>query len=461
MNTLKSDMTPLKPIFALFILFTTLVLPTSELLADQTAWFVSPEDGLGGDGSYNQPFHSIDEGLQNANPGDTVYLLPGEYELEQGLVIEKSGKENQWITLSNYKNQPVVLNGQNYFLDTDGSHLSTDHHAIVLIKNSSYFRFNGITVKNSHSQGIIVRGPGTATIEISNCKVENTFGSGIGIWYSDHTKVYGCDISGANRMEMATKGRKLGSEAPHEALTIAGATNFEIFRNEVHHCDKEGIDVKEVSQNGKVHHNVVHHVKRQALYVDAWFGELKNIELYENEAYENEWGFVISVEGENSVVDGVNFHHNLIRDNRGSGIYFGIWGKNLIRKNIEISNNTVVRNGSPKHWSAPTGGIDLRSPNFQDVLVKNNISIENYGFDLAIAMPYTADNLLEKNLILENNWVGKNLVVNESSTYGPLFPVNESVVTTQIFKDFNANDFHIVLQQVPEKLRQNTIPGYK
>lgn len=453
-------MTPKSFLLIFFSSLAFLLIHSNSLKAKPRSWFVSPDQEQQGNGTLDQPFNTIERGLSEATPGDTVYLLAGVYELEKGLVIEKSGKENQWITLSNYKNQPVILEGKDYLFDSEGKHLSTDHHAVVLISNSQYFRIHGIQVRNSHSQGIIVRGPGTAHIEISNCKIDNTFGSGIGLWYSDHTKVYDCEITGANRMEMATPGRKVGSEAPHEALTVAGATNFEIYQNEIHHCDKEGIDVKEVSQNGKVHHNVVHHLKRQALYVDAWFGELKNIELYENEAYENEWGFVISVEGENSIVDGIKFHHNLIRDNRGSGIYFGIWGNNLMRKNIEISNNTVVRNGSANHWSAPTGGIDLRSPNFHDVLIKDNISLGNYGFDLAIPFPYNQENLEEKELSLINNWVGKNMVVEESSSYGPLFKVNEPLVGPEIFQDYQNNEFQLVKGNIPEKLKKEPIPGH-
>ena len=37
--------------------------------------------------------------------------------------------------------------------------------------------------------------------------------------------------------------------------------------------DKEGIDVKETSARGRVHHNLVHHLRRQGIYVDAWFGK--------------------------------------------------------------------------------------------------------------------------------------------------------------------------------------------
>ena len=71
-------------------------------------------------------------------------------------------------------------------------------------------------------------------------------------------------------------------EPPHEALSIGGAVNFEVAYNHVYDSDKEGIDIKETSKRGKVHHNFVHNVDRQGFYVDAWFGEISDIEIFSN-----------------------------------------------------------------------------------------------------------------------------------------------------------------------------------
>ena len=140
------------------------------------------------------------------------------------------------------------------------------------------------------------------------------------------------------------------------------------------------------------------------------------------------------------------------KQKRNPGACFGIWGTNLMRQNIEINNNTIVRNGSKDHWSAPTGGIDLRSPNFENVVVKDNISVDNYGFDLALPFEPSIENLRKTNLTLENNWVGKTTLVNETSDYGPLFPVESTLVSHSIFKDFNQNNFRVVLDTLTLQL---------
>ncbi len=79
---------------------------------------------------------------------------------------------------------------------------------------------------------------GSTNILLENCRSVNSFNSGIGLWYCDQSKVMHCEVIGANQIPMKTETDRVGREAPHEALTIAGATNFEIAYNEVHHCEK-------------------------------------------------------------------------------------------------------------------------------------------------------------------------------------------------------------------------------
>ncbi|WP_194775439.1 right-handed parallel beta-helix repeat-containing protein [Pararhodonellum marinum] len=437
------------------IFFSVIIILLSSPL-DAKSWYVSKSGHDQNRGSLEAPFGSLEKGLRMAVPGDSVIVRQGKYELHQGLTISKRGTQNQWISLVAFPGEEVLLDGEKYTYDSEGNHLSSSNHAIVLIKDATYFRMVGFTVANSHSQGIIVRGPGTTDIEVLHCKVDNTYGSGIGLWYSDRTRVAHCEITGANRMNMATTGRRIGSEAPHEALTVAGATHFIIQYNHLHHCDKEGIDVKEVSRNGIVHHNYVHDLKRQGLYVDAWFGELANIELFGNVVHDCEWGFVISVEGEGSLVNGVNFHHNLLYDNRGSGIYFGKWGHDLLRKNIRIAHNTVVNNGTPKHWAAPVGGLDLRSEAFENVQVEYNIFFGNYGYDMAVPFPASTEReqiLFSKNLSFGPNWVGKNSHVDESSSYGSMYAVSSEIISKAVFEDPEAKSFFLN----PEQLWQSRL----
>ena len=186
--------------------------------------------------------------------------------------------------------------------------------------------------RNSDAAGFIVRGPECKKIELIGCKSTHSHNSGIGLWYCDSVLVKNCEITGANDNsdEYFLPGQRKGGEAPHEALSICGARYFEVANNHVHHCFKEGIDCKEVSQHGVIHNNLVHDLPRQAYYTDAWFGLLEDIEFHSNTAYNCMWGFVISVEGKGSELRNVRFHHNLIYNLTGSGVLFGMWGNNLV-----------------------------------------------------------------------------------------------------------------------------------
>jgi hypothetical protein len=185
---------------------------------------------------------------------------------------------------------------------------------------------------------------------------------------------------------MLPTGNSRNSEATHEAISIGGAAHFEVAYNHVYDVFKEGIDVKEVSRHGKVHHNLIERADRQGLYVDAWFGELEDIELYENVVRDCRGaGFAISVEG-GKALRNVRFHHNLLHDNLGTGILFARWGGDGPRSDVYIYNNTLHHNGhgpaSSTGYFWITGGIYLYSANLEDVEIRDNILSANRGFQI-------------------------------------------------------------------------------
>jgi hypothetical protein len=216
-----------------------------------------------------------------------------------------------------------------------------------------------------------------------------------------------CEIIGANdnSEQYYNPGQKRRGEAPHEALSICGARYFEVANNLIHDCYKEGIDCKEVSAHGIIHHNLVHDLPRQAYYADAWFGLLEDVEFYSNTAYNCMWGFAISVEGEGSELRNVRFHHNLIYNMLGSGVLFGMWGNNLLRTDIHIFNNTFYHCGSPQVFSGGVGSIDILSKNFRDVYIYRNIC--DKGWDYEMGFTFTHDEveraLKEQNFVAEEN----------------------------------------------------------
>jgi len=373
-------------------------------------YFVSNAGNDNHNGTKKFPFKSIFRASEAAFPGDTVTILEGEYQLRKQFRPVRSGNPEQWILYRSAPNESVVFDGsliKKVVKNGDSVQFSRLTEGLFQIGKVNYLRFENIEVRNSDAAGFIVRGPECKKIELVGCKSNHSHNSGIGLWYCDSVLVKNCEITGANDNDdrYFEPGQQKGGEAPHEALSICGARYFEVANNHIHHCFKEGIDCKEVSQHGVIHNNLVHDVPRQAYYADAWFGLLQDVEFHSNTAYNCMWGFAISVEGKGSELRNVRFHHNLIYNMTGSGVLFGMWGNNLLRSDIHIYNNTFYRCGSPKVFSGGVGSIDILSKNFRDVFIYRNIC--DKGWDYEMGFTFTPEEveeaLKERNFVAAEN----------------------------------------------------------
>ncbi len=387
--------------------------------------------------------------LAQSKPGDTVFIPGGVYQLSAPVVINSSGTKKAWITLMPQPGEEVVFDGGDYLSSYDPATQPKRNSGVLVVQDARFVRLQHITVRNSHTTGILITGKSTSHIELIHCKTEGSYNSGIGLWYADSCKILNCEVTKANDMERIPAGLKRPSETPHEAISIAGATHFEVAHNLVHDGFKEGIDVKEVSAYGVVHHNKVYRMPRQGLYVDSWFGRLHHVEFHHNEVYGCQWGMAVSAEDKNSSMDSVFIHHNLLYNNRGSGVLFGVWGENEKRSHIYVYNNTIVNNGSAKHWAGLTGGIDIRSSNLRHVYIYNNISAFNYGFAIgsSVPSPQVGKTFGEQDIVVTHNVEWQVNKPPQEGSSNPSFPVlipldgDSSIKADPQFNDRKGSDF--------------------
>ena len=389
-------------------LFVYLVCDADAVFANE--YFVALHGADGNAGTKAYPLKSIFKASELAMPGDTVSIMGGEYKLQKQFRPLRSGTFLQWILYRAAPNALVIFDGSlitKGYQKKDSIKFSRLTEGIFQIEKVSYLRFQNIEVRNSEAAGFIVRGPECKKIELIGCKSNRSHNSGIGLWYCDSVLVTNCEITGANDNsdEYYNKGQKKAGEAPHEALSICGATNFEVANNYIHHCFKEGIDCKEISKHGVIHHNLVHDLPRQAYYADAWFGLLEDVEFHSNTAYNCMWGFGISVEGKGSELRNIRFHHNLIYNIKGSAVLFGMWGNNLLRSDIHIYNNTFYHCGSPGIFSGGVGSINILSKNFRDVYIYRNICDKGWDYEMGFTFtPGEVEKALkERNFIAVEN----------------------------------------------------------
>ena len=370
-------------------------------------YYVSPSGVDAAAGDAGHPWRTIQRAAAATEAGDTVIISGGVYPISSPIRPAHSGRPGAPIVFHADPAAPAVIDASDYTATGLDAGAFGDTGAFQ-IEGVSYLRIENLQLRNSHTVGFMIRGRQTQHIDLIGCKTNQTYGSGVGVWYARFVRVLGCEIVGANNQAMRRLSQPIVHEAPHEALSVAGAEHFEIAYNHVHHGAKEGIDVKEVSAHGVVHDNYVHNMPRQGLYTDAWFGLLEDVEFRNNFVHDCEWGMAISVEGEKARMRNVRVHHNVFTDNRGSGILFGVWGADGPRSDVSITHNTVYRNGSARHWAGAVGGIDVRSADLQRVTISNNIAVGNYAFDIATfdSSPNGAQ-LAAREIGISNNMVGK------------------------------------------------------
>lgn len=219
------------------------------------------------DGTIEKPWQTIQHGINQLKPGDTLLIRGGTYYERLHIDGSKiSGTEDAMITIKSYDGETAVV---------DGSQLPgfTAPYQLLLIVDASYLRIEGLTICNNHiahrgwegtPEGIHVlateNGPGSRHIEIVNNLVHHIDGETWG--YHTYDQQHQRHISSMNGHGIAVYGRgasqqsaitdlliqsnevcycKLGAS---ESIVVNGnVDDFRILNNYVHDNNNIGIDV--------------------------------------------------------------------------------------------------------------------------------------------------------------------------------------------------------------------------
>lgn len=353
-------------------------------------------DGDDGDrGDARRPWRTLAHAIDRARPGDTI-VVHGRIPVPAPVQLRRSGRADAWIVIRSADDHPAILAaGRIVVPSPSGGGPQPHDDGVLTLADLHHVAIVGLRIEDAPLAGIAIRD--STDVDVLRNEVERSFGSGIAAWDSDHDgrgceriRIVGNAVRRSNDRDVAPSWFRLAArdaDPPHEAISIGGVVDFEVAYNEVADGRKEGIDVKETSANGRVHHNLVHGTARQGLYVDAWFGVLHDLEIDHNLVRDcGGAGLAISVE-QGDGIDGLRIHDNLLVDNLGSGILFGRWGVDGPRKRIEIHHNTIRHNGhGPPADDATffwiTGGIFLFSANVEHLHMHANLVVDNRGFQI-------------------------------------------------------------------------------
>lgn len=130
-------------------------------------YFVSLHGNDKNKGTFEHPWKTINFGVSNLEPGDVLFIRGGIY--QEVIKIKNSGIENQTITITNYGNEEVVIDGnRNTIPNIAGTPLISITGDWVVVK--------GINVAYSGELGIFSNGK---NVTLDNVYVHHSRGTGV------------------------------------------------------------------------------------------------------------------------------------------------------------------------------------------------------------------------------------------------------------------------------------------
>jgi hypothetical protein len=351
------------------VMYVRTVTSTSATACGTDNYFVSPSGDNGHPGTLAEPWRTLSYAVEQLSPGDTLHVRSGTY--YERVDMRHSGTAGNYITIRAYT-------GEHPLIDGTGVYNNVYPYGMLDIRNVSYVIIDGIHVRMSNNALILV--DTCSYIEINNCYTDLSYASGIGVWWSDNIKVNGNDVKNSHYISIPAGGHE-------ESISIAGTTNFEVNYNEVYRDGAHpaqfgdlGIDCKQGSRFGIVHHNYVHDYDSDSgtggIYIDAWDRLTGDIDVYDNYINNSAVGIDISSE-QGGTCENVRVYNNIIYNTNANGIHlqkrpppydYGI------RRNIEIYNNTIYKlkyNGG--------AGIYITADHISNIIIRNNIVYTTFG----------------------------------------------------------------------------------
>lgn len=380
---------------------------------------VSPDGNDSGDGTEQSPYRTITKACSILQAGDKICVHEGIYN-ERIVINGVNGTAADPVVISAVSGDSVVIDGKS------AGHLP-EKSGLIEIKNSSYITVKGFKVQHSKSAGIYADNAGNIRIRLNF--TYHSVSSGIGVWNSSHILIDGNEVVGAN------------DDSYQENITVAQSDNFEVCSNHVHHGGPgtrggEGIDTKH-SNTGTVHNNIVHHLNRLGIYVDAWDTHTFNIRVYSNTVYENKsWGICLAAEN-GGLLENIHVYNNIAYGNYaiGIGVEGEDWGENAPHpmKDIYIYNNTSAFNGGKtSDWGV---GIHIENHNADNVVIYNNIAAFNSSSQIEVESA-------PSNLSIKYNLIGYRYVDGGIFDWGTTDGAN-AVISDPLFVSADNKDFHL------------------
>jgi parallel beta-helix repeat protein len=302
---------------------------------------------VGGSGPGN--YTGIQEAIDDARQGDTVFVYDDSSPYYENIFISKSidliGEDSKntaingmgiddpiWINTKSVNIRAfTVMNssiiGQGICLGDKKRHHSNDPYITNINISDCIIKNNSVGIRLDYAMNV----------RVFNCTIESNSGSSIYIIYSRDVNIYQCKIY--------NNGKDLGNESGTPGgISIlnpfpGNSENIEIYDCDIQNNIDCGVGVNSNCSNIKIYNNSINQNTRQGIFISSSGGPIENIYIEHNVLFSNGRGY--SYDAGISLQDhmkNVNIINNNISYNNHSGIF------SLRSTGITISNNCIYKN---------------------------------------------------------------------------------------------------------------------
>ncbi|OSY87832.1 hypothetical protein WH52_10440 [Tenacibaculum holothuriorum] len=352
----------------------------TKALHSQTNYYVATNGNNNNNGSINQPWKTIQYGMDRLSPGDILNIRQGNY--NEKLQVNKSGNSNNVITIKAYNSENVVVNGDSF----------NDKKSLFRSYNKGNFTVEGIHFTNCYSSdglgAIFVDGYGE-NITINNCKFSNiAISRNKNASVNNSTNQPVISFIGNSSQQSLKNIKVTNSEifdcrpGYSECLTITGNSDgFEFSNNKVYNNTNIGIDVignyndssnsnLDQARNGVIKNNLCYnnnspYASAAGIYVDGG----KNVTIENNILHHNDYGAEIGCE-ESGSASNIIFRNNVVYKNKDAGIALGGYNASTGGK---VTNSKVINNTFYQNNTKGDGTGEILFSQFENSEISNNI----------------------------------------------------------------------------------------
>lgn len=363
------------------IIFSLLGILFLLTISAQNTYYVSENGQNSNPGTFAEPWETIQYGLDQLQPGDNLLIMEGMY--NEKLQMNESGSEGNFITISNYEEGQVII---------DGSGITTQE-AVIEIYGQEYIIITGLTIANNEmtdAQGILIENNCSNIAITGNTIYDINFSSNPNAPVNENTNaqpiiVYGTDpnipitdieISGNTVYDCMT--------GYSEVVAVNGNVDgFHVMDNIIYNNTNIGIDLighegtcpdpaNDQARNGIIRGNIIYncladYATSGGIYVDG----ARDLIIENNYSYNNGYGIEIGCENIGKSAENIIVRNNVFYNNEVAGIALGGFdypGGSGMVSNISITNNTLLKNDYSGTYSG-----ELYLTYFEDVEIFNNI----------------------------------------------------------------------------------------